>query len=200
MNKLLSTITAVSFSLASFAGDVTIKSTNLDDQNKEAGTTSFYFTADKLLIENQFKNDNNSLIFDATKKEFVFIDHVKKEYYQVTEAELKQFIGQLKQMIPMMKAFMKNLPPEQQEKLKKQFGSLLGEEQPAATFSKTASNVKVKKWLTDKYEAVQGSEKIVDMYLAPYDKLGVSKDDFKSFEAMRRVFGEIIGDFAGVLL
>ena len=199
MIKLLSTSVLLSLSLLTYAGDVTLKSKNLDDQNNDAGTTSFYFTEDKLRIENEFKNDRNALIFSSSKKEFIFIDHTKKEYYQVTEAELQQFIGQLRQMIPMMKAFMGNLPPEQQEKLKKQFGTLLGGEQVETTFSKTASGVKVSKWSADKYEAKQGNDKIADMFLASYGNLGVKKGDFQSFDAMRRVFGEIIGEFAGVL-
>ena len=37
------------------------------------------------------------------------------------------------------------------------------------------------------------------MFLASYSNMGVSKEDFKSFDAMRRVFGEIIGEFSGVL-
>ena len=119
MNKLLSTVVLLAITLYGYAGDVTLKSKNLDSNNNQAGSTNFYFTADKLLIENKFKNDNNSLIFSAAKKEFVFIDHQRREYYQVSEAELRQFIGQLRQMIPMMKAFLGNLPPEQQEKLKK---------------------------------------------------------------------------------
>lgn len=197
--KLLSIIAALSISLASYGSDVTLKSKNLDSQKNDAGTTNFYFTSEKLLIENKFKDDNNALIFDSSKKEFIFIDHTKKEFYQVTEAELQQFIGQLKQMIPMMKAFMGNLPPSQQEKLKKQFGSLLGGEEVKTTFSKTDRNVKVNKWSADKYEAAQGDQKIADMFLASYDNVGVKKEDFKSFDAMRRVFGEIIGEFAGVL-
>ncbi len=197
--NLLSIVAALSISVASHASDVTLKSKNLDSQKNDAGTTNFYFTSEKLLIENQFKDDNNALIFDSSKKEFIFIDHAKKEFYQVTEAELQQFIGQLRQMIPMMKAFMGNLPPSQQEKLKKQFGSLLGGEEVETTFSKTDSNVKVKNWSVDKYEAAQGDNKIADMFLASYSNLGVQKDDFKSFDAMRRVFGEIIGEFAGVL-
>ena len=182
-----------------FAGDVTIKSRNLDGANNETGRTTLYFTSDKLLIENQFKNDNQALIFSNSRNEFILIDHTRREYYQVTEAELRQFIGQLRQTIPMMKAFMSNMPPEQQEKLKKQFGSLLGEEAPPTTFSKTGSNIKVKSWSTDKYEATVAGDKVADMYLASYSKLGVSKEDFNSFEGMRRIFGEVIGEFAGVL-
>ena len=198
LNKIFTVLLLIGLHGSLFA-DVTIKSKNVDQQKNDAGATNFYFTSDQLLIENRFKNDNNSLIFSTSKKEFIFIDHQKREYYQVTEGELKQFIGQLRQMVPMMKAFMGNLPPEQQKKLKKQFGSLLGEDQPQTTFSKTGSNIKVKSWSTDKYEAAQGNEKIAEMYLASYSKLGVDKADFQSFDAMRRVFGEVIGEFAGVL-
>jgi len=199
MNKILSSLILIGLAFQLVASDVTIKSKNLDNSQNDAGSTNFYFTPDKLLIENKFKSDNSSLIFDSGKKEFVFIDHTRKEFYQVTEGELKQFIGQLRQMVPMMKALMANLPPDQQEKLKKQLGPILGEQQPATTFSKTASNVKVMKWSTDQYEAAQGNEKIADMFLASYSNLGVNKSDFQSFEAMKRVFGEIIGEFAGVL-
>jgi len=198
--RVLILCTTIFLSANLLAGDVTLRSKNFDKDRNEIGQTNFYFKSDRLLIENQSGNDNNSLIFDAVKKQFTFIDHRKKEYYQATEAELKNFVSQIRQMLQITKAFLKNMPPEQQEAIQKSLGKFLNAgDQPETKFSKTASGVKVNNWSTDKYDAVQGATKVGEMFIASHSELGVSKDDFKSFEIMSNIFSETIQEFAAIL-
>jgi len=199
MNVLILLIGTV-LSVNLLAGDVTLISKNFDKDRNEAGQINFYFKSDKLLIENKFMNDHNSLIFDAVKKEFIFIDHRKKEYYQITESELKNFVSQIRQMLQMTKAFLNNMPPEQQELIKKSLGKYLDAgSQPETAFSKVSSRVKVNSWSTDRYDAVQNATKVGEMYIASHKEMGVSKEDFKSFEIMSEVFSQTIMEFAAVL-
>jgi len=198
--RVLTLCAVVLLSANLFGGDVTLRSKNFDKNKNEAGQTNFYFKPDRLLIENKSENDNNSLIFEVNKKQFTFIDHGKKEYYQATEAELRSFVTQIRQMLVMTKAFLKNMPAEQQEAIQKSLGKFLNAgDQPETKFSKTSSGVKVSGWPTDKYDATQNGNKISEMFIASHSELGVSKDDFKSFEIMSDIFGETIQEFAGIL-
>ncbi|MDA0193479.1 MAG: hypothetical protein O2887_02055 [Bacteroidetes bacterium] len=198
--RVLILLVAVLQSVSLQAGDITLISKNFDKDKNDAGQTNFYFKGEKLLIENKFMSDDNSLIFDSVKKEFIFIDHQKKEYYQVTESELKNFVAQIRQMLQMTKAFLNNMPPEQQELIKKSLGKYLDAgSQPETTFSKASSGVKVMSWSTDKYNAIQNETKVGEMYLASHKDMGVSREDFKSFEVMSEVFSQTIMEFVGVL-
>ncbi|MEQ9423586.1 MAG: hypothetical protein RJQ09_04150 [Cyclobacteriaceae bacterium] len=197
--RIIGIVLATMISICSIAADVTIQSKNYKN-DVEVGLTNFYFKGDQLMIENQYKTDNNTLIFNAANKQFTFIDHKRKEYYQATETELKRFIGQLRQLVQVTKAFMKSMPPEQQEAITKSLDKYLNaDSQPVTNFAKSKSGVKVGKWSTDQYNATQGDAKVAEMYIASHSAAGVSKDDFKTFEVMSQVFSQTIAEFVAVL-
>jgi len=132
------------------------------------------------------------VIFDSSRESFTVIDHEKKEVLLITRQDMDMLKSQVNQMMKMMEEQLKNLPPEQQEMVKKNMGGNMSssEEIPDYDFKLVKRGVQVGEWDSDHYESFLEGEKKGDLYIADYSQLGVSKSDFGSMKKL----GDFIQD------
>ncbi|MCV9389246.1 hypothetical protein [Reichenbachiella ulvae] len=173
---------------------IVIVSKSTDLSNQKVTTSKMYLNDTHLSIQNSGA-DNSSLIFDASKQIFTFIDHSKREYYQFDEPTLQQLKDQLRMMVQMMKQFSSQMPKEQQEKL----DQLLSPKNNALVEYKNNGNTKVSSWNTTLYTGISANKKVIETNIASYQELGILESKFHVLNSLMTFFKENLEEVASLL-
>lgn len=158
---------------------IVMNSTTLDKQAKST-TSKTYIHEQKVLTESSGEH-TSTMLFDAEEETFYIVDHRKKEYTQITRQDIESLSAMLGEQMKMLEQQLAALPEAQREAVKKQM-SISFEQQEEVEYQKEASGSTVKSWKTDKYTGMAGEQKKSEIYLASYEELGQSKDDFEALE------------------
>ncbi|RJE70504.1 hypothetical protein [Reichenbachiella sp. MSK19-1] len=168
------------------------KSTNLSSQ--QITTSKIYLTDSKLQISNSGQ-DNSSMIFDANKEVFTFIDNKKREYYQFDKPTLVQLKEQLKMMVQVMKQFASQMPEEQQKKL----DMILNPSNGAIINYKETGTGKVGNWNTKQFQGTNENEKVLELNIASFETLGIEAEKFNAMKQLIDFFTENLQEVATML-
>ena len=174
---------------------VKIVSNTKDLKSNTISSTNVFISDTKVVIENKGK-DNSSIIFDASAEIFTYVDNSKKEYYQFDKATLVQLKEQVKMFATMMKQFASQMPEDQKKKLDKIMNPSSG---GPVTYSKSPTSEKVKSWTTTRYEGKQGADKVMSVYIASFESVGVAKDKFSAMNKMMDFAKENLQEISGLL-
>ncbi|UXP30565.1 hypothetical protein N6H18_09380 [Reichenbachiella agarivorans] len=193
--KVLFILTIFTNSINSYATDgVLIISKSKDLSSNQVTTSKLYLTSSMLKIENS-GNDNSSMIFDAEKEIFTFIDNRKKEYYQFDEPTLRQLKEQLKMIVQMMKQFSSQMPEDQQKKLDK----ILNPNAESPIDYSLIGDAKVSNWDTKKYNGTADNEKILELNIASFQSIGIDESKFSVMKSLVDFFKENLQEVASML-
>lgn len=193
-NSIASLIILATFTIQAYATDgVKITSNTKNLSSGKVSTTNIYMTSDKVLVENKGGSDNSTFMFNATKEEFSYIDHNKKEYYFFDKPALDELKKQVQTMVMMMKQF---ASPEQKKKL----DEMLNPNGEGGTeFKATGKKSKINKWATMQYEGTAEGKKITEMYIADFSTVKLKKNDFKAMESLVTYFKVNLSEIVALL-
>lgn len=146
---------------------------------------------------NGFKTDievpaSTSVIFRKDKGLLWILNHADKTYMEMTPAQLTAMTSQMDTMMKQMEEQMKNMPPE----ARAQVEEMMKNKEPAkkvpveTTYKKIGSET-IGAWAVDHYEGIQGATKIKEVWVATWDKLGITRGDMAVLES----YGEFFKDF-----
>ena len=189
MKKTLIILCAVLISFASQASDgLKLVAVSQDlASGKPAPSSTLYINATQMVMQTKQGGDF-TILFDAEKQQITIIDHGKKSYSILGEAELTELSDGLKQMSGLIKAFYKNMPPETQKK----FAPLVNGKDPNITFAAKGQS-KVNTWPTSAYQVRGGDQKLLfDVDIADFSKFGVKQADVAAVKKLTKMLDEYL--------
>lgn len=133
------------------AGDLTVVYKTME--NGKPGTATDYFAGTKA----RMSGDGHDSIIDTASGTITTVDHQKKEYSQITvaeiEAAMQQASAQMEAALKQQQEAMKNMPPALREKMQKMAGGgLMG----ALTITKGTGTRQVAGYTTTPYVMAMG--------------------------------------------
>lgn len=132
------------------------------------------------------------VVFDATAQLVRMINPARKTYTELTKADLDRLGGQMAGARAQMQDQMKNLPPEQRERLEALMrgrgaaGTLL-----AKTEYRKSGTDKVGKWTCDKYDGYRGDQKVSELCTVSPAVLGVTIADLDIAKQAAKFFAQL---------
>lgn len=115
-----------------------------------------------------------SMVFRGDKNEIIMINHDDKSYMIMDEATMKSLASQIEQAMSQMEAAMKDLPPDQREKMKE----MMKQKMPGAgggpyvePVFKKAGEGKVNGVSCAKYDVYKGDEKVRQHCVADWNSI-----------------------------
>lgn len=170
-----------------------VKSETQELKKNETTRTTLFMDQNSIKVV----DGNQEVIFDSGKESFTIIDHNKKEAIIITKAEMETLKQQLKMMMDMMEQQLKNLPPEQQEMVKKNMNGYMPSDGDKLNYEYRLikSGVVVQQWKSSQYEGLINGEKKGELFIAEYGELGYSKSDFVALEKMAEFMHDMLADF-----
>lgn len=115
MNRTIAVFALLTAAAAAPAQDLTITF-----KSSDGGTATHYFTKDRI----RMNNGQNDTIMEFASGKIVTIDHKKKEYSEMTVAEMDQA---MKSMAAQMEQAMAQVPPQMREQMAKMMGGAASE-------------------------------------------------------------------------
>jgi len=197
INKLVLSLLMISatFSISIAKEGVAILSKTKDLKSNTVTNSSVYVSDTKVAIDNAGKM-GSTIIFDANKELFTYVDNGKKEYYQFDKATLVQLKAQVKMFAQMMKQFANQMPEDQRKKLDKILNPSAG---GTMSYTKAQGTEKVKSWTTDRYEGKKAEEKVMSIYIASYQSVGVDEVKFNAMKKMLSFAEENLQEISSLL-
>lgn len=177
------------------ADGVKIISKTKDVASGSVSNTIIYMTENSVAIENTGGKDNSSFIFNASKEEFTYVDHAKKEYYYFDKAAMQQLKQQIQMMVMMMKQFAASMTEEQQKKL----GKFMNNDASPMEFKALGSSTKIGKWNAQKYEGSSEGVKATEMYIASFKTIGIAQEKFQVMDKLMTYFKTNLSEIATFL-
>jgi hypothetical protein len=134
MIRPVAVITLSAFALSASAEDLTI---NFKDS--DGSTSTNYFSKDRIRVN----NGSNDVILEFASGKMVRIDHRKKQYTEITLAEMEE---SMKAMSAQMEQSMATLPPQMREKMAGMMGGVAAETTVAKGQSRTIAGYPCQTW------------------------------------------------------
>jgi Domain of unknown function (DUF4412) len=132
------------------------------------------------------------VVFDATAQVVRMINPTRKTYTELTKADLDRLGGQMAGARAQMQDRMKNLPPEQRERME---AMMRGRGVPGAALAKTeyrkSGTDKVGKWTCDKYDGYRGDQKVSELCTVNPSVLGITPADFDIAKQAAQFFEQL---------
>jgi hypothetical protein len=119
------------------------------------------------------------IVFDANAQLIRIIDPEGKTYREMTKADIERFGTQMAAARAQMQEQMKNMPPEQRQRMEEMMrGRGIGAGTLAKIEYRKTGTDKVGKWACDKYEGYRNTEKVMELCTVAPATLGVTMADF----------------------
>ncbi|MCM8808398.1 MAG: DUF4412 domain-containing protein [Candidatus Omnitrophica bacterium] len=163
-----------------------------DYEVKEKGTHISYIEKDKMRYDVKTEKRDMAVIFRADKELFWSIDNKKKNYIEITKADMERMKKKMEEGMKMMEEQFKNLPPEQRKKMEEMMKGKMKIETPKIVYKKVATAQKVNQWVCDKYEGYEGKNKVEEIWTTDFSKIGLKPEDLKIMEEMGKFFSEMM--------
>lgn len=157
--------------LPAFAEDLTIVSKETSSNGPER-TTSQYFTKERV----RHNMGDRDTIFEYAAGKITQIDHKKKEYSEVTVAEMEAQMQKMAAEMEKANAQLQNLPPAVREKMEAMMGGGAG----AVTVTKGGTR-KVAGYDTQQYTIAMGPNMKTEIWNTTALQLPVPEADLKKF-------------------
>jgi Domain of unknown function (DUF4412) len=129
--------------------------------------------------------NDTSVIFDVARKEYLVIDHKKREYLRMDEASIESMSAAVKDSQAQLNAAMERLPPEQRAMIEKQMAArmpaggaaMTGGPKAVVDLKATGSSAKVAGYACEVYEVRVNGERQSESCLADAKQFGASAAD-----------------------
>jgi hypothetical protein len=132
------------------------------------------------------------IVFDATAQVIRIINPERKTYREMTKADVERLGGQMAGARAQMQDQMKNLPPEQRERMEAMLrGRGLAPGPLAKIEYRKAGTDKVGKWTCDKYDGYRNNEKVSELCTVNPSTLGVTIADFDIVKEAGKFFQQL---------
>jgi hypothetical protein len=132
------------------------------------------------------------VVFDATAQVVRMINPARKTYTELTKADIDRLGGQVAGARAQMQDQMKNLPPEQRERIE---AMMRGRGVAGAALAKTeyrkSGTDKVGKWTCDKYDGYRGDQKVSELCTVNPAVLGLTAADFDISKQAAKFFQQL---------
>ncbi len=136
------------------------------------------------------------MIFRKDKQLIWFVQPKRNSYIEMNEAQLKAIQAKMGQAQQMMAAQLKNMPANQRAAMEKVMGKnnplFQNLQQPKKELKLVAKKQKCLQWTCDQYALMVNGKKDRDIWLAPFDVLGMSADDFQAVKDMSEFMESMI--------
>jgi hypothetical protein len=132
------------------------------------------------------------IVFDATEQIIRIINPDRKTYREMTKADVERLGGQMAGARAQMQEQMKNLPPEQRERMEAMMrGRGLAAGPLAKIEYRKNGTDKVGKWTCDKYDGYRNNEKVTEICTVNPSTLGVTVADFNIVKEAGKFFQQL---------
>jgi hypothetical protein len=159
------------------AEDLTIVFKETSSNGPERTTTQ-YFTKDRV----RHNLGDRDTIFEYAAGKITSIDHKKKEYSEITVAEMEAQMQKLSGEMEKMNSQMQNMPPEVREKMEKMMGG------GTVTVTKGATK-KIAGYDTQQYTIAMGTNMTMQTWNTTALKFPVPEADIKRFMSFASAMG-----------
>jgi hypothetical protein len=140
------------------------------------------------------------IIFDGTAQVIRMIDPEKKSYRELTKADVDRLGSQVSGAMAQVQEQMKNLPPEQRERMEAMMrGRGLGALAVKTEYRRNGTD-KVGKWTCDKYDGYKKEEKVSEICTVPVATLGLTPADFEITKLAAQFFQQLSAQIADQML
>ena len=134
-----------------------------------------------------------AIIFDGAKQTLIIVNDTQKTYSEMTKADVDRIGGQMSAAMAQMQEQMKNMPPEQRERIQAMMGGrgMPGAAAPKTTYKKVGTDT-VGKWTCEKYEGYQDEKKVSEMCTVDPKALGFTAADFQVTKQLAEFFSKLM--------
>jgi len=160
------------------------------DKPGEAFTSKAFIDRNSMRVETRSNNQNNIIIFRNDKKVFWAVNQDEKSYTEMTKEDVKAMKKSMDEAMMQMEEQLKNMPPEQRVMMEKMMKGTMSTKPSKTVYKKTASSVKVNKWICDKYEGYVNGKKDMDVWTTDWKDLGLTQEHFNVMQGMSEFFSE----------
>jgi len=136
-----------------------------------------------------------SVIFDGAKQTLWIINDARKTYTELTKADVDRIGAQMSGMMAQMQEQMKNMPPEQRERMEAMMrgrGAAPAAAAAAKPTYKKVGTATVGKWTCDQYEGYEGDKKTSEVCTVDPKALGFTAADFQVTRQLADFFGALM--------
>ncbi|RMF61773.1 MAG: DUF4412 domain-containing protein [Calditrichaeota bacterium] len=191
-NRMLTILLLVlTLTFTAFAG-VMVVTKETDKTTGKVTMSTLYIDKQGIRVETGENVGADLVIFRKDKNSFWVIDTQKGTYMEITKSDIEKMNSMIDHQMKMMEEQIKNLPPAQQEMMKKHMQQMMGVgETPKEEYKKVKSGVKVNQWVCDVYEGFQDGAKFEEIYTVDWGSVGISKEDLLPFKEMEEFFSSM---------
>jgi len=172
-------------------------------KHTSAGTTE---TSQTQIEKTRMRNERGIggkpqiIIFDGTAQVIRMIDPERKTYRELTKADVDRLGSQMSGAMAQVQEQMKNLPPEQRERMEAMMrGRGLGTAAVKTEYRRNGTD-KVGKWTCDKYDGYKKDEKVSEICTVPVATLGLTAADFEITRLAAQFFQQLTPQLGEQLL
>ncbi len=137
------------------------------------------------------------MVFDGTAQVMRIINTEKKTYMELTKADVDRLGSQMAGAMTKMQEQMKNMPPEQRERMEAMMKGRGMPAAPAKTEYRKTGTDKVGKWTCDKYDGYQNNQKVAEICTVDPAALGFNATDFELTKQVAAFFHQLMPQNAG---
>jgi hypothetical protein len=132
------------------------------------------------------------IVFDSDAQVIRMIDPERKTYREMTKADVDRIASQMSGAMAQMQEQMKNLPPEQRERMEALMrGRGLAGTAAVKTEYRRNGTDKVGKWTCDKYDGYKKDEKVSEICTVAPATLGLTLADFDITKQAAQFFQQL---------
>jgi hypothetical protein len=136
-----------------------------------------------------------TVILDAVNKKVIMIDHEKKAYHELTEADAKAMKERRDAMMAQMAERMKTMPPEQRKHFEEMMKGMGGGAGMEVKYEPLGKKKKIAGFDCEMYKVTAGTMASGEACISPWGSSIVSKADAEQF---RKSFTDMEKAFAGL--
>jgi Domain of unknown function (DUF4412) len=152
---------------------------------RPAKATTVYVERDRMRTETRGERLDQVIIFRGDRKLYWVIDNREGTYTEITREDLKKLQGRMDEAKKTYEEQMKKMTPEQRKMVEAMMKDRMPVQPPRTVYRKTASGVKVNRWVCDRYDGVQEGEKKEEVWTADPKQLEVRPEEFRVFDDIR---------------
>jgi hypothetical protein len=178
------TFTGVVLAAGLAAGGATARAgVTIVTQHGSGGATTITLEGDHVRIDHPERTERNSaIVLDAAAKKVVMINDQEKSYTEMTEADRQKLHTQMEAMRAQMKDRLKDLPPEQRQKVEQMMGKPdeggAAPKGPTVKFEAMGSKKTINGFACEMYRKLEDGKLREELCAAPWSAGLVQKSDF----------------------
>jgi hypothetical protein len=165
------------------------------EKHTGAGTTEtsqIQIEKTKMRAERGIGGRPQVIVFDSDAQVIRIIDPERKTYREMTKADVDRIGSQMSGAMALMQEQMKNLPPEQRERMEALMrGRGMAGGMAVKTEYRRNGTDKVGKWRCDKYDGYKKDEKVSEICTVAPAALGLTLGDFEITKQAAQFFQQL---------